>query len=301
LVTSELFKVTLDGKTELFKSADLYVGESISPDGNFVMVTTLQKPFSYIVPLSRFPQKVVVYDKFGKEIKTVNEIPLTEIMPKGFSSVRKGKRNMSWRTDKPATLYFVEALDEGDQAKDVAFRDEVFLWEAPFENQPKSIVKTKQRFAGVIWGNDKTAIVMDRWYDTRNMKTYWINPSQFNENPKVISDRNYQDIYSDPGTFETRKNEFGRYVLVLDNNKTYLIGDGHTKEGQFPFVDEFDLSTLKTKRVYQSKYKDKKEDILSIEDAKKGDVLVMIQSKNEYPNYYFRNFKSQKVNPGYLL
>ncbi|WP_333695639.1 alpha/beta hydrolase family protein [Flavobacterium sp.] len=297
LVTSELFKVTLDGKSELFKSADLYAGESISPDGNFVMVTTLQKPFSYIVPLSRFPQKVVVYDKFGKEIKTVNEIPLTEIMPKGFSSVRKGKRNMSWRTDKPATLYFVEALDEGDQAKDVAFRDEVFLWEAPFENQPKSIVKTKQRFAGVIWGNDKTAIVMDRWYDTRNMKTYWINPSQFNENPKVISDRNYQDIYSDPGTFETRKNEYGRYVLVLDNNKTYLIGDGHTKEGQFPFVDEFDLSTLKTKRVYQSKYKDKKEEILSIEDAKKGDVLVMIQSKNEYPNYYFRNFKSQKLTP----
>ncbi|PKP15594.1 MAG: S9 family peptidase, partial [Bacteroidetes bacterium HGW-Bacteroidetes-23] len=101
LVTSELFKVTLDGKAELFKKADMYAGESISPDGNYVMISTIQKPFSYIVPLSRFPQKSVVYDKSGKEVKVVNEVPLTEIMPKGFSSVRKGKRSMSWRNDKP--------------------------------------------------------------------------------------------------------------------------------------------------------------------------------------------------------
>ena len=55
-------------------------------------------------------------------------------MPKGFSSVRKGKRNMSWRADKPATLDYVEALDEGDQSKKVAFRDEIFLWKAPFNS-----------------------------------------------------------------------------------------------------------------------------------------------------------------------
>ena len=293
LVTSELYKVTLDGKSELFKKADMYAGESISPDGNFVMLTTLQKPFSYIVPLSRFPQKSVVYDKYGKEVKVVNEVPLTEVMPKGFSSVRKGKRSMGWRADKAATLSYVEALDEGDQANKVDFRDEVFLWDAPFNNNPTSLVKTQQRFAGITWGDDKTAIVMDQWYDTRNMKTYLINPSNPAQAPKVISDRNYQDIYSDPGNFETKKNQYGKFVLTLDNDKAYLVGDGFTKEGQFPFIDEFNLSTLKTKRLYQSTYKDKKEDIMSLEDVKKGEALVMIQSKNEYPNYYYRNFKSK--------
>jgi hypothetical protein len=44
----------------------------------------------------------------ANEIKVVNEVPLTEIMPKGFSSTRKGKRSMYWRSDKPASLYFVE-------------------------------------------------------------------------------------------------------------------------------------------------------------------------------------------------
>ena len=293
LITSELYKVTLDGKAELFKKADMYAGESISPDGNYVMISTIQKPFSYIVPLSRFPQKSVVYDKSGKEVKVVNEVPLTEIMPKGFSSVRKGKRSMGWRSDKPSTLSFVEALDEGDQANKVDFRDEVFLWDAPFTSNPTSLVKTQQRYAGITWGNDNTAIVMDQWYDTRNMKTYIINPSNPAQAPKLISDRNYQDIYSDPGNFETKKNQYGKFVLTLDNDKAYLVGDGFTKEGQFPFIDEFNLSTLKTKRLYQSTYKDKKEDIMSVEDVKKGEALVMIQSKNEYPNYYYRNFKSK--------
>ena len=297
LVTSELHKVNLNGNSELFMPADIYAGESFSPDGNYLMVTTIQKPYSYIVPLSRFPQKSVVYDLSGKEIKVVNEVPLSEIMPKGFSSVRKGKRNMSWRADKPATLVYVEALDEGNQANKVDFRDEAFLWNAPFNAEPTSMMKTQQRFGGISWGNDSFAIAYDSWYDTRNTKTYLINPSNPNQTPKILSDRNSQDIYSDPGNFETKKNEYGRNVIATENGNAYLLGDGNTKDGQFPFIDEFNLKTLKTKRLYTSKIQGKKEDLMSIEDYKKGEVLVLIQSKNDYPNYYFRNIKSGKLTP----
>ncbi|HRG18562.1 MAG TPA: prolyl oligopeptidase family serine peptidase [Flavobacterium lutivivi] len=295
LITSELYKVSLSGNKELFKPAGIYLNESFSPDGNYLMITTLHKPYSYIVPLSRFPQKATVYDINGKEIKLVNDIPLNEVMPKGFSSVRKGKRNMNWRSDKPSTLSYVVALDEGDQAVKADYRDEIFSWDAPFANEPKSVLKTQQRFAGIIWGNENTAIAYDDWYDTRNQKTYLFNPSNPAQAPKIISDRNSQDIYSDPGNFETKRNQYNRYVLAIENDNTYLIGDGFTKDGQFPFIDEFNLKTLKTKRLYTSKIKDKKEDLLSIEDFKKGDVLVQIQSKSEFPNYYFRNIKSGKL------
>lgn len=298
ITTSELYLITTSGEAKLFKSAAIYAGESFSPDGNYIMLTTIQKPYSYIVPMSRFPQKSIVYDLNGREIKVVNEVPLTEIMPKGFSSVRAGKRNMAWRPDVAATLFFVEALDGGDQAKQVELRDEVYTWQAPFNQSPISLLKTKQRFGGITWGNENYAIVYDSWYDTRNAKTYLINPSNPNQAPQIIFDRNSQDIYSDPGNFETKKNQFNRFVLAIENNKSYLIGDGFTKEGQFPFISEFNLKTLENKKIYISTYKDKKEDLISIEDLKKGDVLVMIQSKNEYPNYYLRNIKSKnKLTP----
>ncbi|RTY86484.1 S9 family peptidase [Flavobacterium sp. RSP49] len=298
IMTSELYKVNLNGIATLFKNAAMYAGESFSPDGNYLMLTTIQKPFSYIVPLSRFPSKSVIYDKAGNEVKVVNEVPLTEIIPKGFMAVRKGKRNMSWRTDKPATLAYAEALDGGDPANKVEFRDEVFLWNAPFNLSATSLVKTPQRYDRIIWGNDTVAIITDEWYDTRNTKTYAINPSNPSQAPKVIFDRNSQDVYSDPGNFETRKNQYNRYVLAIENDNAYLIGNGFTKNGQFPFISEFNLKTLQAKRLYTSTYTDKKEDVLEIEDFKKGTVLVQIQSKNEYPNYYLRNIKQKnKLTP----
>ena len=295
IITSELYKVNLNGTATLFKAAAMYAGERISPDGNYIMLTTIQKPFSYVVPLNRFPFKTVVYDNNGVEIKVVNEVPLNEIIPKGFMAVRKGKREMAWRNDKPATLSYVVALDEGDPANKADFRDEIFLWEAPFTKDANTLVKIPQRFNNITWGNDNTAIVSDEWYDTRNTKTYLINPSNPDQQPKVISDRNSQDIYSDPGIFETRKNAYNKYVLAIENNTAYRIGEGFTKDGQFPFIDEFNLKTLQTKRLYTSAYKDKKEDLLEIEDFKTGKVLVQIQSKNDYPNYYFRNIKKQNA------
>lgn len=295
IATSELWKISISGKAEPWLAANLYSFVSFSPDGNYVLLNTIEKPFSYIVPYSRFPQKMSVYDAKGNMIQVIHEQPLNEIMPKGFSSTRTGKRNVSWRADAPATLFYVEALDGGDQANQVSHRDALYLWDAPFKQPAKNIFKTQQRFSSIDWGNANFAIVSDQWYDTRNAKAYVINPSGDNSNAKILMDRNYQDIYSDPGSFETKKNEFGKNVIAIENGKAYLMGDGFTKEGQFPFIDELDTKTFTKKRLYTSKIAGKKEDLNAIIDFKKGEVLVQIQSANEYPNYYIRNFKNKKL------
>ncbi|MDN3706078.1 prolyl oligopeptidase family serine peptidase [Myroides ceti] len=293
ITTSELYKTDLNGNKTLYKPAAMYYGESFSPDGKYIMLTVIEKPFSYIVPLSRFPMKSTVYDEKGNPIRLVNDVALSEVMPKGFMATRKGKRSMSWRSDKAASLFFVEALDEGNPANEVAFRDALYSWDAPFNSEPNLLTQTPQRFGGIQWGDEETAIVYDQWYDTRNIKTYLFNPTTKSE-LKIISDRNYQDIYSDPGDFQTAKNEFGRYTLQKENNQLLLVGEGHTKNGQFPFIDALDLKSLKTKRLYQSRYTDKIESIQSINDLKKGSILVNIQSKTDYPNYYIRNINKKE-------
>lgn len=287
LITTDLYRIDLSGNKKLFKSADMFISESFSPDGKYLMITTLQKPFSYIVPFQRFPMKTTVYTANGDRVKVVNELPLNEVMPKGFMSVRQGKRSLRWRSDKPSSLFYVQALDEGDQANEVEFRDELFSWDAPFNKNPESLAKTSQRYGGIIFGNNQTAIVYDQWYDTRNIKTYLLNPST--KNMKVINDRNYQDVYADPGDFQTERNEFGQQTLLINNHKMYLIGDGYSANGKFPFIDEYDMTTDQSSRIYQSTLTNKLEDIISIIDIDSGKILVNIQSKTDYPNYYFRN------------
>lgn len=72
-------------------------------------------------------------------------------MPKGFSSVRTGKRSLGWRSDMPATLYYVEALDGGDQSRKAEYRDQIYTWDAPFNAEPKALYKTKERFSDIDW------------------------------------------------------------------------------------------------------------------------------------------------------
>lgn len=293
LTTSELYKVTLSGSSSLWKEKAMYGGVSFSPDGKYVMVTTLHKPFSYIVTLDRFPQKNTLYEENGKLVTVFNEKPLIEDMPQGFMAVSKGKRSIAWRSDKPATLVWAEALDNGDPAVEVPFRDEVFEVSAPFTGTPRNLAKTINRYSGITWGDDTTALLGDYWWNTRNTKTYIINPSNPSQKPEVIFDRNYQDNYSDPGNFDTKRNEWGRYVLNMEKGETYLVGDGYTEKGQFPFIDKFNLKTKKKERLYQSAYTDKKISLNSIMDIKKGEVLVQLESKNEYPNYYVLNIKKK--------
>lgn len=293
LATSELYKVDLTGKTTLWKEKAIYSGETFSPDGNYILISTIKRPFSYIVPLGRFPSETNIYDQNGKLITKFNERPLLEVIPKGFMSTYTGKRSISWRSDQPATLYWAEALDGGDQEKQVPYRDEIFQLAAPFTGQPTSLVKTINRYAGILWGNENVAVLYDNWWNTRNTKTYLFNPSNSTQEPVVISDRNYQDAYSDPGSFDTKRNQYGRNILNIDGDKAYLIGDGYTEKGQFPFVDEFDLKTKASKRLYQSNYTDKKLEIVSINDAKRGEYLVRLQSPSEYPNYFVLNTKKR--------
>ena len=289
ITTSELYSIDLTGEAKLFKAADMYVSEIFSPDGKYLLVTTLRKPFSYLVQLNRFAQLSIVYDNMGNKVRTVNEIPLSEVLPQGFMAVREGKRAMNWRTDQPSTLYYAVAQDKGDPQIDVEYRDALYQWEAPFEKEPTFLTKTISRYYHVIWGNENVAIMQDEWYDTRNEKTYLFNPSRPELEPIILSDRNFQDVYSDPGNFEATKNKYGKYVLAIENENLYRIGDGFTPNGQFPFIDELNLKSLDSKRIYQSEYTDKMEEIFSIEDFKNGEVMVRIQSKNEYPNYFFRN------------
>ncbi|MHC4204490.1 MAG: alpha/beta hydrolase family protein [Planctomycetota bacterium] len=290
LALSELYKVNLDGSSKLWLDSAMYSSITFSPDGNYVMVSTVEKPFSYLVPYHRFPSTTNIYTRDANKVATAMTVPLIENLPKGFMATREGRRNVQWRADKPSTLVFVEALDGGDPANEAEFRDEIFLLEFPFNGEPVSLLKTRNRFSNIQWGNDQIAVARDRWWKNRNTKTYVFNPSNPAQTPVTLFDRNYQDRYNDPGYFVLERNDMGSYILSLNDSQAYLLGSGYTKEGQFPFLDRIDLFSKQTKRLYESEYTDRLEG-LNDYDVRKKQLLVRIESPADYPNYYFRDLE----------
>lgn len=298
LALSDIKKVSLDGSSTDWLPTAMYTNMSFSPNGEYVMVSKIERPFSYLVTYRRFPSKTDIYDKDGTLVKNVMDVPLTEVLPKGFMATREGRRSMQWRDDQPATLVWAEALDKGDPKNEVEFRDEVFQLSAPFNGEGKSMLKTTGRFSGIEWGNDKAAVGYDYWWNTRNTKMYLFDPSNSKKAPKILADRNYQDRYSDPGDFVSTKNKFNKRVLSIVDGNAFLLGDGFSEKGQFPFVDKLNLRTQEKTRVYESAYTDKLETLYTALDMDKGDILIRIESPTEFPNYYKRNiYKENDLTP----
>jgi dipeptidyl aminopeptidase/acylaminoacyl peptidase len=294
---ARLAKVELNGKITDIAPAAVYRSYSISPDGNYLMVKRIEQPYSYLVPYYRFPYSVEILNAEGRAVADIYEAPSAEEMPKGFNATSKGPRSISWRNDKPATIYWVEALDEGDPAKKVEWRDALYVSEAPFtKGKQQHIASTKYRFSFVQWSNDNLAVMYDGWWRTRKRTVYQINPTTTGNKSKVLFDLNTEDSYNSPGGFLSTQNEYGKNVLLTGNKGTslYLRGEGHSPEGNRPFIDEFSIKSGTTKRLWRADGIKTYERIVSVIDITKGLILTSIESQTHNPNYFARNIFSRK-------
>ena len=295
LVVSNLKVVRRDGTNSPWMSNAMIRSMSFSPDGRFVLINRIEKPFSYLVPYYRFPTVTELYASNGDFVKTIQDLPLIEDLPKGFMAVHPFKRNIGWRGDMPASLYWVEALDGGDPDNEVENRDAVYYQSYPFEEEKKKIATVHNRFSYIEWSDQEFAIVHDRWWPNRNTKSYLINLKDQDESTKILFDRNYQDRYMDPGDFVTTKNIYNRRVIDSDGQYAYLSGPGYSDEGVHPFLDRLNLENGQMDRLYQSSLKNQYERIREVVSAQDGQLLISIESKSEYPNYYLRNIHQDKT------
>lgn len=288
LTTSEIWKYTLSGSKSKWKDAAIHDGISVSPDGKYIMLSEIKKPFSYFVPFDRFAYSTFIYDVSGKFLDTVVESPLLDFLPQGFMAVQKGKRMLRWRANHPSTICWVEALDEGDPSKEVEYRDAAYQQEYPFINQAQLLFKTVDRFAGLYFSNTEYILYYERWWTNRKQRMIIFNETK---NEKyIINERDFQDKYNDVGNPLTDQNDYLWNVIKIENDQCiYLIGDGNFPGGRKPFIDKYNFITGTKERIYESNLTDEQEDIMGVIDIEKGDIYTLIQSKNKYPNFYLRN------------
>jgi dipeptidyl aminopeptidase/acylaminoacyl peptidase len=296
LVSTQLVRVTLEGESTPLGDPAVINSVSPSPDAKYLLVKTIHRPYSFTVPVRRFPLRIEVWDTDGAVVHVVDDLPLAEDVPIPFGSVRTGPRSVGWRADVGATLYWSEALDGGDAGAEAEFRDQVYLHEAPFDKAPTPLIKLTQRFDDISWGTGDLALVNEYWWKTRNQKMWWVTPDDPNREPQLMEDRSWQDRYGDPGTPLMTYSKYGTRVLLTsdDGQKLFLVGNGASPEGDRPFLDSWDIGTLETKRLFHSEppYYEKPAAILDTEGPV---VLTRRESVSEPPNLFLRDLASDNM------
>ena len=287
--TSQIIDISIKGKKKLIGKPGIVKRIDPSPDGNYTMIQIIHKPYSYIVPINRFPFSTQILDTKGRIVKELRDTPLAETIPIGRDAVLDGARSFRWRSDEGATVFYAEALDGGNPRKKVSFRDELFLLKAPF-SEPQSMLKTKLRFNNVMWGDSETALISTRkWSERRQIIIHY---SSDNKESFDMIDRLYEDRYNDPGTPMMEMNSFGRPVLVMSatNNerKLFMSGIGASPKGDLPFVDEFVISSQSSVRLWrcESPFYER---VISMVDKNKKIFITSREAKDLQPNYFLRN------------
>jgi len=292
----DLFAYYFTSQLGLVKSTMTPIGKpaiwsevSPSPDGKYILVSKIKKPFSHLIPYREFPAEIEVRDLKGVEVKKIADKPSREGVP--LTGVETGPRAVRWRQDKAATLVWAEALDGGDLKNKVPFRDQVMSWSDG--TQPVEIAKTEWRFTNIGFTEKGIALLSESDRPSRHIRTWILEPGA---QPRQLWDRRQDAAYENPGTPVRRCSAatgfgggFGQREepcpIEQVGDSIYLIGQGASREGDRPFLDRLNLKTMQSERLFRSEADAYEMPVAPLNDDA-SQVLRRRETPKDPPNYW---------------
>ncbi len=289
MMTQPAYIDVATGKRTDFGPPSIYSRLDPSPDGKYLLVSRVMRPYSYLVPEGLFPESVDIWDtSVAKLIKHLTDFPLRETIP--IEGVQTGPRGYQWRDTADATLIWYEALDEGNPKNKVPHRDRVMVLDAPFNAEPREWFKTEHRFSGIGWmETPNLAMVSEYDRDKRWTRTWLYDIDAPGAEPRLVFDRSVNDRYNNPGSPLSTRLPNGRSVIRVRDNAINLAGPGATPDGDRPFFDRMSLVDLKPERLWRNEGECYESVIDILPDER---LLTSYETRTDPANYFLRDLKT---------
>lgn len=248
--SSQIAFIEANGKVKEVGPVGLYDSMGMSPDGKYLLVSRIQRPFSYQFPFSRFPKVIEVWDMEGRVVSRVANIPLQDNLP--AQGVPTGPRQVNWIPTEPATLIWAEALDGGDPNTKAAHRDRLMKHASPFSGSPAEMLKVEKRLQGRAFSEKQgTMFFYDFDRDTRRRRMF-MTDYRDPANITMLSDLNVNDRYNDPGQPVTKTRNDGTTVVRQNGDEIFWTGTGASPQGDRPFFRKMNLKTKEVTEIWRS-------------------------------------------------
>lgn len=283
-VTTQPAVLPIDGSPmRRIAPPQVYTSITPSPDGQYVLLEWVKRPYSYQTPYYRFPTSTAIYAMDGEFVRLLHEAPATEDLPVG--GVYAGPRNHSWHNGLDATALWVEAQDGGDPRVETQVRDHVLALPTPFTGEARLLHALEDRYTGLTAIQDSDdLIVADYDRDTREFRQTLVDAGG-SDPARVLSVHNRQDSYADPGRFVSIELPSGRSVVRKHGNSLYLTGPGATPEGFRPFLNRLDLATLETTELWRNSGQ-QYEEVIELLEPDASRFITSLQTPTVPVNYY---------------
>jgi len=284
------------------------------PKGEFIRVTTVQKPFSYIVPFNNFGTREELWAVDGRVVAKLSERALDEGVrsqpgndddqgpPRAGQPDPSAMRAIAWRPDGAGLSYLQQEpappRRDSAQAQDSANsrarrRDRVFLWRAPFDEASRSVVyESDTRIGSVRWSPDARILFVTEGSGA-SMRQYAVFLDDPSKKHEILRGRSGDNFYNDPGSLMGVSTPFGEAVRVSsDGSSVFLSGTKYfeDRERNAPqqFVDRVDIRTGAKSRIYEAENASVSERIVEVLDQDVTRLVVSRESPTQVPDSYLR-------------
>lgn len=289
---SQLALVDLQGQVTLIGAPALYRRFQPSPDCQYLLLESLQRPYSHLVPLFRFGHRVEIRDLAGRLLRVMADLPAAEEVPIARDAVPIGPRSFGWRADLPNTLFWCEAQDGGDPRRPAAIRDKIWTLAAPFNSDPSRLANLALRCSAIYWGDREMALVQEYGWKSRRTRLWIINPAAPEKEARLFKEYSFEDRYAHPGTPVLTTTAAGTMVLRRGPGRgtLYLQGNGASDAGDLPFLDQYEVASGTSRRLWRCEapwY----EFFIDFLDSKDEKILTRRETVDTPPNYFSRDLR----------
>ena len=175
--TGQLATIAVDNRrvTEIGAPA-MIRGFDFAPDGQHARVTTMQRPFSYVVPVNSFGRVEEIWDREGNALVELSENELNTGI-RGAPSApgvagdeeEPDRRSVFWREDGAGLTFLqmepepeeeegeedVEEEEEEEEERPSRRKDRIMLWAPPFvEGEETVVYESNQRMSSHRYSED---------------------------------------------------------------------------------------------------------------------------------------------------
>jgi dipeptidyl aminopeptidase/acylaminoacyl peptidase len=253
----------------------LYADLEPSPDGAFAVAKRLERPFSRLVPASRFPSVIEVWDLKSGERRYASPVAGFGI-ESGEGGESDEPRRFAWKPGTPTTLGWIEPMSvQGDVA--------VERWLAvtvPETSKPFELARSEVPIRLFGWTAAGTPFYGTSGDGGARVKIFAIRDGK----PQLIWDRTSAESYGNAG-HALRVDGNDGPVLEQDG-RIFLAGDGNDGHGgPQPFLDAFELKSRKSQRLFESE-PGVFEQVIGVLDPQ-GPVLVTSRETETQPPNLF--------------
>ncbi|MBN8506876.1 MAG: S9 family peptidase, partial [Burkholderiales bacterium] len=248
---AQLVRVNLvNGSLQRLGEPGLFHSVSMVGERQALLTERLLRPFPRTLAWEDFPQRVELRDAQGRLLHELAQLPAWQQVPPG--GTLSGPRVFYASPTRDAAVYWVEALDGGNPAQRVAYRDRLMRLDPPYSGEPREVQRLPHRFQRLRFLDDGEHALLTELDRTRGFSRTYLQPLDGSQS-RLLFEHAQRERFRHPGSPLTHLAPSGQRVVQTDGEGAFwFVGQGATPRGERPFLDRYLLRDQPPQRLFQA-------------------------------------------------